>query len=131
MLKLQPSDTARISLIVCLLTLAGCSSDTAKPILECPEPHPLSGNMALEETQSDIKAIGTRLTENPAADVVNEVIFNLKREHPSASAADIVNYLVTAYCPTVAAETWLSKDDATAKVDQFSAQVNGIISDSN
>ncbi len=130
---LQNTDTARLPALACLallLALTGCSSDTAKPILECSQPQPLSSKMSIKETRSDIKHIGNRITQDPAGDAISEIIFDLKRQHPSATDADIVNYLVTAYCPVVAAEAWLSKDEATAKVDKFSTQVNEIVSGS-
>ncbi len=133
MYKLQNTGTARLPALACLallLALTGCSSDTAKTTLECPQPQPLSSNMTIKETQSDIKHIGNRITEDPAGDAISEVIFDLKRQHPAATDVDIANYLVTAYCPVVAAEAWLSKDEATAKVEQFSTQVNEIVSGS-
>ncbi len=132
MRKLKNTYTARLSALACLtfLLLAGCSNETAQATLECPQPQPLSSAMSIKETNNDIEHIGKRITEEPVGDAISEIIFDLKRQHPSATDADITNYLVTAYCPVVAAEVWLSEDEATAKVDQFSTEVNEILSGS-
>jgi len=58
---------------------------------------------------------------------VPELVAELRRRHPGAGDAELVNYLVTAYCPVVARLSGLGDAERTARVDRFAGQVRQAI----
>ncbi len=47
----------------------------------------------------------------------------LHSRHPDVPTGELVNYLVTAYCPVVNSLTGLSDGEKQARMDAFSTQV--------
>jgi hypothetical protein len=47
----------------------------------------------------------------------------LKRKYPKADKAELTNYMVTAYCPIIAADRDLSELEKRERLDQFSERV--------
>ncbi|GAJ00645.1 unnamed protein product, partial [marine sediment metagenome] len=80
--------------------------------LECPLPQTGTVAGTLPQSAQDITETGTRLAHGTAGNAVNEIVFELKRKYPDASTEEIVNYLITAYCPVVARKSGLSADQA-------------------
>ena len=81
---------------------------------------------ALKETKDDIATLGQQLQQGSAGNAVNEIIYNLRQKYPNATSEEVVNYLVTAYCPVVKEDKALSEDQARAKLDEFAMQVRKI-----
>jgi hypothetical protein len=73
---------------------------TAATALECPISHPVAGQDALKETPAMIAALSDRLAQGGAA-AAPDIVSGLRARHPSATNGEIVNYLITAYCPAI------------------------------
>lgn len=91
--------------------------------LECPLPHPEAGADAIKETPARIKDIGATLVTNDAANGVDQVLDDLRARHPHARKAEIANFLVSAYCPALAAKGY-SGSIAKAKMRDFAILVD-------
>lgn len=89
---------------------------------ECPLPHPKGGPKTIRETPAQISEFRRMLGNGDDGNAVAEIIFDLKRKYPKAGSGEIINFLVTAYCPTVKAQGY-SDRKATHKVREFSSLV--------
>jgi hypothetical protein len=58
---------------------------------------------------------------------IRVIAAGLKRRHPQVDSAEIINYLLTAYCPVVKEESGLSDQERREKMDRFSTQVYNIL----
>ncbi len=69
----------------------------------------------------------SRLPESLAAgdlgNRISEIISDLRAKYPSVGSDELVNYLMTAYCPVVNGLSGLSDDEKEARLDAFSSQV--------
>lgn len=97
---------------------------TAPPVLamDCPQLQPATTAQAIQETATDVVALRDELQADPSGNIVSETIYQLRQKYPQATDGEIVNYLVTAYCPVVAAQG-LSDEDASAEVRAFAISV--------
>ncbi len=95
--------------------------------LDCPTPQTGAEAGTLPQSAKDISETSTRLAFGTTGNAVNEVIFDLRKKYPKANEEEIINYLITAYCPVVARKTGLSADQATDELKQFSAQVRSLV----
>jgi hypothetical protein len=95
--------------------------------LVCPETHSRMTAMALKETTADVARASSALSGPEQENTIRVLAAELKRKHPEAGSADIVNYLLTAYCPLVKQENGLSDGEKRAKMDRFSSQVFTIV----
>ncbi len=93
----------------------------------CPEGHAETTRMALKETPADMAGLTATLQGANEANVIRVIAIGLKRKYPDADTADIVNYMMAAYCPIVAAKTGLSHAEKRDRMDQFSSQVFQIV----
>ena len=76
---------------------------------------------AAYETPQQVAAAGSQLgtgTENE----ISEVVAGLRRRHPTASQGMIINYRVTAYCPTIKADRSLNRPQKQEKMQAFSSR---------
>jgi hypothetical protein len=96
---------------------------------ECPLPPPTSGPHIIRETPAQISEFRQMLGNGDDGNAVAEVIFNLKRKYPKAEFGEIVNFLITAYCPTVKAQGYGDRQ-AAQKVEEFSSLVTEQLLDS-
>ena len=99
--------------------LQGGSSARA---LECPVPHPSVGPTAIKQTDEGIRADKNLLTAQGTG-AIPKIAARLKQEHPSAPAAEITNYLLTAYCPVLNENTSLSEAEKRERLMAFSARL--------
>jgi len=104
--------------------LAGCSASADR--LECSKAQP-TGSAGLErETPAQIADVGARVSgggENAVAEIASEV----RARNPRASKGEIVNYLVTAYCPQVDRKTGLDVAAKRAELRAFAARAYRIV----
>ncbi|MGO8910661.1 MAG: hypothetical protein ACLQDM_15275 [Bradyrhizobium sp.] len=107
-----------------LITAAG-SAGLASPAwaLECPMPQKLAQPGVLEETQAQIEAVGKRLSGGDLNSEVQAIIAELRGRYPSVENAEIVNYIVTAYCPIVAGLEGLSEAEKKERLEVFVRQL--------
>ena len=95
--------------------------------LTCPEIHARTTPMALKETTADLASASAALSGPDLENAVGIIVAELKRRHPQAGSAEIVNYLLTAYCPLVKEESGLSDREKRERMDRFSTQVFTIV----
>jgi hypothetical protein len=95
--------------------------------LLCPETHARTTAMALKETTADVARASSALSGPEQENAIRVLAAELKRRHPQADSSEIVNYLVTAYCPLVKEENGLSDREKREKMDRFSSQVFTIV----
>jgi hypothetical protein len=85
---------------------------------ECPAPQ-ASSPFVLKETQQQQNQLSQLLASGDVENRLGEIVTDLRQRHPEASRVEIVNYLVAAYCPAVAAMPGVSDDTKTQKVRRF------------
>jgi hypothetical protein len=88
----------------------------------CPETQPRTTGMVVEETPADVARYSAALSGPERENAIREVATDLKRRYPQADGAEIVNYLLTAYCPHVKEQSGLSDREKHEMMARFSAQ---------
>ncbi len=94
---------------------------------ECPEPQPTAKTGVIKETPAQIAELAPALS---GADIVGEVprfVEALRKRYPAAKPAELVNYLLTAYCPAVQKAGGLTDAQKAARVDDFSKAVLAVL----
>ncbi len=87
--------------------------------LECPAPQPLSRPGVLRETPAQIAVLTAAFRTGDVRAKTVDIIAGLRAEHPSVEPAEIMNYLITAYCPVAANAPGLNDGQRQSEVDQF------------
>jgi hypothetical protein len=108
----------RLLTIILSLAAAGCSS--AGQQIECP----VAGS--LQETPDQIKAASDGLgrgDENQIAGAASR----LRARHPDATKVQIVDYLVTAYCPKINTNGTMNKAGKQQAMKDFASRAGRII----
>ena len=72
--------------------------------LDCPKPQPTAKPGILKETPAQMTAVGKQLTGGDTFNAIASATADLRIRYPGVESAEVVNYLVTAYCPAVAAD---------------------------
>ena len=91
--------------------------------LECPAPQPAGAPGAIVETPEQIGELSQILGSGDLGNRIPVYVRDLKARHPNVSAGEIVNYLVTAYCPVVNALNGLGAAEQQSRMDAFASQV--------
>ena len=100
-----------------LLLAAPCTA------LECPTPQPAGAPGAIQETPAQISELSQVLASGDLGNRIPVFVRALHSRHPDAPTGELVNYLVTAYCPVVNSLTGLSDGEKQARMDAFITQV--------
>lgn len=122
------ADLLRVRLITILalgLFAASVSLTTAQA-LECPISHAQGRKGVLRESRQDISDISGKLTEH-GAEAAPELVAGLKARHPKATNGEIINYLITAYCPLVNRNGGKSEAEKRAQIAQFNKAVVSLL----
>lgn len=83
------------------LALAAFFGPSQSWALECPEPQKLSRPGILKETPTQIAVVSAFLANGKANKTVPLLEADLRARYPGVENAEIINYIVTAYCPVV------------------------------
>ena len=126
----------QVSMIAVLVGLIGLTTSflwlgqREKPAAAflCPESHSNTTGMALKETPEQLTSATEVLKGPDRENAILAIASDLKTTNPAVGNPEIVNYLLTAYCPLVEADTSLSADEKRAQMDQFSSQAYQILS---
>ena len=70
--------------------------------LECPVPQPLTRPGILQETPAQITALSNLLAGGDVGNTIPVIVADLRARYPGIENAEIINYLMAAYCPIVA-----------------------------
>lgn len=103
--------------------LALASAALPAVALECPVPQPNAAPGVIRETPAQIDRLASLLGSGDVANRVPEIVRDLRQRFPAAGSAEIVNYLVTAYCPVVNQATGLGDAEKQARLAAFSSTV--------
>jgi hypothetical protein len=97
------SDLARFSVATAAAIAAAAWLLTTTPslALDCPAPQPAGAPDAIQETPGQIDELAEVLVSGDISNRMPAFVHALRARHPNAPAGEIVNYLVTAYCPVV------------------------------
>ena len=68
-------------------------------------------------------AIGSRTLAARGSAAIPGLIFQIRRDHSGSTNGEIINYLITAYCPVVNGRQELSEQQKRDELNQFSSQV--------
>ncbi len=103
------------------------AAPVAARALECPMPEPLKRPGVLRETDRQIAELTAVLASGDAQNHVPIIVADLRRRYPGITNAELVNYLLTAYCPAVARLSGLSDAEQQARADRFARQIRAMI----
>jgi len=73
----------------------------------------------LKETEQQQKQLSRLLASGDVENRLGEIVADLRKRHPEASRVEVIDYLVGAYCPAVAAMPGVSDEEKTQKVRSF------------
>ena len=91
--------------------------------LECPTSQPAGAPGTIQETPAQISELSQVLASGDLGNRIPVFVHSLRSRHPDAPTGELVNYLVTAYCPVVNNLTGLSDGEKQARMDAFASQV--------
>ena len=106
-----------VAIAASLLLAAPCTA------LECPTAQPAGAPGAIQETPAQISELSQVLASGDLGNRIPVFVRALHSRHPDAPTGELVNYLVTAYCPVVNSLTGLSDGEKQARMDAFITQV--------
>lgn len=111
------------------IMIAGLVSALAMPAaaLQCPAPQPLARPGILKETPTQTQVVATLLATGDDANRIRVIVNDLRARYPGVENAEIVNYLMAAYCPVVAQLSGLGEQEKQARLDRFVAQLSQIV----
>lgn len=113
--------------ILALLTAMAISlSASASYALTCPVAHPTGGDGVLKETPATIDRLSAELGRADLSGAQG-LIADLRARHPKATDAEIMNFLITAYCPAVSHRTDLSDAQKRAEMNRVSGAVSKLL----
>jgi hypothetical protein len=116
---------ARANFILALGAWAALAGSAAA--LECPRPQPLAKPGVLAETPGDIAILSTALVAGHDPQKIREIVDGLRQEHPGVEPAEIMNYLIAAYCPVAAKAAGLTEAQRQTMVDQFVIEARSLV----
>jgi len=91
--------------------------------LECPPPQPTGAPGAIVETPAQVSELAQLLGSGDLSNRIPIFIHDLRSRYPDVPASELVNYLVTAYCPVVNSLNGLGEAEKQARMDAFTSQV--------
>ena len=102
------------------------AAQTRASAFECPVAHERTDNLAIKETPAQIAQLSEQLEADQTGNTTIDTIAELKRKYPKAGSGEIVNYMVTAYCPIVAKNASLSDEEKEARLKRYSQQAEAL-----
>ena len=114
-----------------LAGVIGAQVGLAQPgsAFECPEPQAPGVAGVLPESPQEIADLSAMLRAGDLENRLEVTAYELKRKHPKADRTELANYMVTAYCPVIAADQDLSDSEKRERLDHFREQVWNIYTD--
>jgi hypothetical protein len=106
-----------VAAVAWLLLAAPCMA------LECPTPQPAGTPDAIRETPAQISELSQVLASGDLGNRIPVLVQALRSRHPNVPAGELVNYLVTAYCPVVKNQSGLDDAAKQAQLDAFASKV--------
>ena len=82
--------------------------------LQCPASQPLARPGIIKETRTQTQVVATLLATGDDANRIRVIVDDLRARYPGVENAEIVNYLMAAYCPVVAQLSGLGEQEKQA-----------------
>ena len=98
------------------------SAATSAHALDCPIPQNAAKAGVIAEPEKTIAAMAPLLSAPNAAERAPEIVAQVRKRHPKAQSAEIVNFLITAYCPIANARN-IGEPEKRALVEAFAGAV--------
>jgi hypothetical protein len=107
-----------------LIALIACCGLAAPAFaLDCPDPQSVAGRGVLQESPAQIEATGKVLASGDPEKKMIGVLADLRARYPKVDSAELVNYVITAYCPVINRFPTLSEAEKKARMDAFVKQL--------
>ena len=111
-----------------LLGLATCLLVSLPAMaFECPVPQPLPGPAVLKESAARTREVATLLGSGDVGNRVPVIGKDLRKRYPGVANAEVLNYLMAAYCPVVARLSGLGDMEKRARMDRVGSQIRAAI----
>ena len=107
--------------------LAALLSVSSVHAMECPKPQPTSRPGIIPESAVKIDDLSALLESGDHANRIRVLVQNLRQSYPAAENAEIVNYLVAAFCPMVNQLNGLGDAEKQGRIDAFARQVASLV----
>ena len=117
-----------VKTLIAILGIALLCGSQQAWAFECPRPEQPSPGV-LQESQQNEQALTQMFTGGNIEDKIGVAVAELQRKYPGATDAELVNYMIGAYCPAVAQMPNLSDRQRTAKVEHFAATLFELLSE--
>jgi hypothetical protein len=114
------STCAKLTVVALLAPLVLAAPAAA---FDCPASQPTSHPGVIKETPEQMAAFVAGFGQGGLDGNISNAIAKLRERYPGAESAELVNYLVTAYCPVVEKLPILTDTDKTGRMRVFAAQV--------
>lgn len=115
------------ALVLALLSFCALPARAAEGAFTCPAPEALTTSSAIQETPADVADVTSALAGPERENAILVVADKLKKAHPRATKDEVINYMLTAYCPLVAKDTGLSQSEKRGRMDRFASQVRKML----
>ncbi len=112
---------AAVGLMLTACALGACQAP--RDSFVCPTAQAGGRHGVLPESPKAIAELGALLATDDQSNVLGETIADLRRRYPEAQDAAIVDYIVTARCPSIAADPSLSEKDKREAFDAYAQTV--------
>jgi hypothetical protein len=96
---------------------------------ECPEPQAQGVRDVIPEAPQEIARVGALLRAGDLENRLEVIARDLKQKYPTADKTELTDFMVTAYCPVIAADRDVGESQKAERLESFSAQVWQIYSD--
>jgi hypothetical protein len=93
--------TSRQLIIAAFALLTSLGLASRSQALECPMPQNTTEIGVIREPASEIARLSNLLAAGDLGNRISEIISDLRAKYPSVGSDELVNYLMTAYCPVV------------------------------
>jgi hypothetical protein len=129
--RLKPDRHIRRLVPVALVCAVGLASSLLVPsaahALGCPAPEALSSPGVLKETPAQTQRVTDLLATGDDDNRIHTIADDLRARYPGIQNAEIINYLMAAYCRVVAQLSGLGEKEKQARMDRFVSQLSRII----
>lgn len=110
-----------------LSSLLPAQAQAQAQAFKCPAPQDQQGPGVLKETAVQISRTADLLASGDEVNRVPEIVDGLRKRHPDVRNVELVNYLLTAYCPVVARMSGLGDAEKMSRLNRFASQASQVI----
>jgi hypothetical protein len=90
---------------------------------ECPEPQAQDARGVIPESSQEIARVGALLRTGDVDNRIEVIARALKQKYPTADQTELTNFMVTAYCPIIAADQGLDESEKAERLDMSSEEI--------